>query len=120
MRSVDTNRLKIWQALSSLFLDTEIDPLTYDAIARAIRESGYSQEEVQRILWNEVFPVLQANLKCVAGEWAGWSDAWLVENLRVVDEPQSRHPRGLVAREIGKCWQNIIRALGKTDTVAGQ
>lgn len=30
MKAVDPNRLKVWQALSPFFLDTEIDQATYD------------------------------------------------------------------------------------------
>ncbi|MGO4323774.1 DUF7079 family protein [Pseudomonas sp. KB_12] len=72
MNPVDSNRLKTWQALSSLFLDTEIDDLTCDYIARAVLETNYSPKEIHSILWNEVFPVLETNLRSVAGEWAGW------------------------------------------------
>ncbi|SDB27827.1 hypothetical protein SAMN03159382_02346 [Pseudomonas sp. NFACC23-1] len=39
MNPVDSNRLKTWQALSSLFLDTEIDDLTYHYIARVVLET---------------------------------------------------------------------------------
>ncbi|WP_420234548.1 DUF7079 family protein [Pseudomonas sp. ABY48] len=46
MNPVDSNRLKTWQALSSLFLDTEIDDLTYDYIARVVLETNYSPKEI--------------------------------------------------------------------------
>ncbi|QXI31313.1 DUF7079 family protein [Pseudomonas vanderleydeniana] len=108
MKAVDTNRLKIWQALSSLFLDTEIDGLTYDDIARTIQDTGYLPAEVHTILWCEVFPILEANLRSVAGEWAGWSDEWLLENLKVLDNPPIRNRRGAIAREIGRCWEQIM------------
>ena len=35
MDAVDANRLKIWQALSSFFLDTEIGGSTFDYVARS-------------------------------------------------------------------------------------
>ncbi|UUQ65042.1 hypothetical protein NLK61_28305 [Pseudomonas fuscovaginae UPB0736] len=111
MKHVDNRRLKLWQALSSLFLDTEIDDGTYDYIARTILETGYSPEEVHRILWGEVFPVLEANLRSVAGEWACWSDEWLLTNLRVNDEPQVKNHNGAVAREIERCWVCVANRL---------
>jgi len=46
-------RIQVWQALSELFLDTEIDATTYKYIARTVTESGYSAFEVKSILWNE-------------------------------------------------------------------
>ncbi|WP_017905915.1 DUF7079 family protein [Pseudomonas asplenii] len=115
MGSVESSRLKIWQALSSLFLDTEIDELTYDYIARTVLESGYPTEEVHRILWNEVFPVLEANLRCVAGEWAGWSDDWLAQHLEANDKPVTGKRRGAIAREIATCWEHVAsRVSGRT------
>lgn len=113
MNTVAANRLKIWQALSSLFLDTEIDEPTYDYIARTVHESGYSPGDVQSILWNEVFPVLEANLRSVAGEWAGWPDEWLLEHLKVIDEPSLKRRRGSVAREIERGWEQVAIRLSR-------
>lgn len=91
MNPVNSNRLKTWQALSSLFLDTEIDDLTYDYIARVVLETNYSPKEIHSILRNEVFPVLEANLRSVAGEWAGWmSGCW---STSVQAMSSSRAPR---------------------------
>ncbi|MBD9464461.1 hypothetical protein [Pseudomonas sp. Pdm06] len=107
----DSNRLKTWQALSSLFLDTEMDDLTYDYIARVVLESGYSPSEMRSILWNEVFPVLEANLRSVAGEWAGWTDEWLLEHLTALEEPKGKKGTGGIAREIDRCWSLIATRL---------
>lgn len=41
-----------------------------------------SPDELQTILWNELFPLLQDNLRSVAGEWSGWPDEWLVQHVR--------------------------------------
>ena len=93
---VDDNRVKIWQALSTLFLDTEADDTTFSYIARVVLETGYSRQEVHHILWGEVFPVLKSNLRSIAGEWAGWPDEWLVEHLRPCTETV-RMPKGFHA-----------------------
>lgn len=111
MPLVDPTRLKTWQALSSLFLDTEMDDMTYDYIARVVLESGYSPREIHNILWNEVFPVLEANLRSVAGEWAGWTDEWLLEHLTVREGLEGKKGRGSIAKEIDRCWSQVATRL---------
>lgn len=110
MEAVDSKRLKIWQALSDLFLDTQIDDRTFAYIARVILETGYSPREVHNILWGEVFPVLKSNLSSVAGEWVGWPDDWLLEHLSVYDGPVTKQ-KGSVAREIDRCWKRVATQL---------
>lgn len=83
---MDERRLTVWRALSELFLDTELDTTAYARIAQVVAASGYSPDELQTILWNELFPVLQDNLRSVAGEWSGWPDEWLVQHIRVSGE----------------------------------
>jgi len=110
MQIADPNRLKIWQALSELFLDTEVEDATFARIARVVLETGYSAQEVRNILWNEVFPVLEANLRSMAGEWAGWPDEWLLEHLCVCERPINRR-RGAIAAEIRRCWEQVAKML---------
>jgi hypothetical protein len=76
-------RLNVWQALSDLFLDTEIDSATYKYIAKAVVESQYRPEEIKHILWQEVFPVLESNLRSVAGVWDGYPRDWLLQHLSI-------------------------------------
>ncbi|GLK88540.1 DUF7079 family protein [Pseudomonas turukhanskensis] len=111
MASVEPRRLALWRAFSSLFLDTDIDDQTFTYIARVVLETGYSPEQVQHILWAEVFPVLAANLRSVAGEWAGWSDAWLLENLQVMPGPARKGWGGSVRKEIARCWAEVAARL---------
>lgn len=56
MKTVDANRLKIWQALSEFFLDTEIADSTFDYVARVVLETGYSPQVIHSTLWGEGFP----------------------------------------------------------------
>lgn len=105
------SRLPVWRALSELFLDTEIDEATCNYVARTVLESQLSIQEIEAVLWNEVFPVLHRNLLSPAGEWAGWSDEWLRENLRIVPGKVIRTgPRILVA-EVQGCWERVLRLL---------
>jgi len=108
---VDQRRLKVWQALSELFLDTEIDNATFAYVAKAIIESEYSPGEIQTILWGEVFPALESNLRSVAGEWVGWTDDWLLKHLTVCERPLLQAGAGCVAAEIRRCWSEVVSQL---------
>lgn len=74
-------RFPVWDALSELFLDTELDETSHRYIARVIVESGFTPEEIHHILWYEVFPSVGDNLRCVAGEWAGFNHEWLKSRI---------------------------------------
>ncbi len=111
METVDTNRLKIWQALSEFFLDTEITDSTFDYVARVVVETGYSPQEIHSILWSEVFPALEANLKSIAGEWAGWTDEWLLEHLSVCEVSTKKHGDSSIIKEIRRCWEQVATRL---------
>jgi hypothetical protein len=115
MEAISPNRLKLWRALSHLFLDTEVDDATFDYIARVVEETRYSPDEIDNILWNEVFPVLQGNLRSVVGEWAGWPDDWLLEHLSISERPPGRR-RGAIAAEIRRCWEQVEKRLPPEST----
>ncbi len=107
--SVD--RLPLWRALSELFLDVECTADTRAYIARTVRDCGLPLAEVERVLWHEVFPVLSANFRSLAGEWAGWSDDWLLHNVQIND--QSGPPRGSrgIVRAVRSDWQAVLQRL---------
>ncbi len=73
-------RKKVWLALSDLFLDTDIT-LFYESIATVCAESPYSLSELKAILETEVASVCGGNLSCIAGEWAGLDEAWLINSI---------------------------------------
>ncbi len=104
-------RLNIWQALSEFFLDTELDETTYKYVVRAVTVSGYSRSEVKHILWQEVFPVLESNLRSVAGVWEGYPREWLKMNLQVSTNtyPPSSSPE--IVTEINACWARLCELL---------
>ena len=68
-------RLPVWHALSELFLDTELQPEDYGAMADILCRSAYSAAQIRNILEEEVTPAFGSNLLAVAGEWSGWNEA---------------------------------------------
>lgn len=74
-------RRPVWDALSSFFLDTELDQEQQRSIAKALVDSGYTSAEIQAILWDELYPVLHGNLRSPAGEWAGFDLDWLQREI---------------------------------------
>ncbi len=47
MNAVDSNRLKVWQALSQFFLGAEVYQATYDQVVKSIGDSDYNPAQVQ-------------------------------------------------------------------------
>lgn len=111
METQNENRLKIWRALSELFLDTEINDVTFDYIARTVLEIGYTPREMHGILWGEVFPVLECNLRGVAGVWAGWPDDWLLNNLKVSKDIPAIQGDASTIRIIKDYWTKVATRL---------
>ena len=74
-------RKPVWIAFSNLFLDTDVSS-SYDFIVRVCSQSPYTLDELKEILSDEVAPVVSVNLMSVAGEWAGFDEAWLVDSIQ--------------------------------------
>ena len=74
-------RMPVWEALSELFLDNELQPADHERIAQALAATDFSAEEIEVILIAEVCPVCRWNLVSVAGEWAGFDRDWLREKI---------------------------------------
>jgi hypothetical protein len=72
-------RHALWDALSELWLDNELQPRDIERIARVIAASPYTLAQVHAIHEFEVAPVVSGNLALVAGEWAYFDAAWLRE-----------------------------------------
>ncbi len=102
-------RLDIWRALSELFLDTEPNDVTFNYIARTILESDFSLAEVEDIFWYEVYPVLVGNLSSVTGEWAGWSDEWLMENLPAPVRPKKIRGNSAIVKALKQDWDTVVQ-----------
>lgn len=102
-------RIPIWIALSDLYLDTDV-ALSHDYIVRTLAAAPYSLEELHEMLMYDVHPALYPNLMSVAGEWAGFDEAWLVERIATTRR-QPRWRRRIshwFVRDIGTQWRTLV------------
>ena len=74
-------RLPVWRAFSGSFLDTQFDDDHHVTSARTIASTPFSLSELEMIFRRDIAPALAGNLRCVAGEWAGWHDDFLRERI---------------------------------------
>jgi hypothetical protein len=121
--SIDEARKKVWFAFAEHFLDTETRHELPMAALAAV-EAGFSVDEARRIWREEVTPVVGANLLSVAGEWAGWDEAWLVERIASRIQAQAKRPRWLARLAGGSLpslndssWRAIERLMVKLQEV---
>jgi hypothetical protein len=103
-------RTPVWNALSELFLDTELQSDDHDRIAKILAASPYSEKKLEEILRFEVTPVLKANLMCVAGEWAGFDEAWMHEKMTPLIDKRPFFSFG-VFWMVREHWSAILRRL---------
>jgi hypothetical protein len=89
------NRRPVWEALSELFLDTEVSPDVRAALASTLAQSPYSVAELRGILFDEVYPVCIANLLSVAGVWTRFDPDWLQERVLARRNPLLHWPSWL-------------------------
>jgi hypothetical protein len=73
-------RRPVWEALSSLFLDTDTSLLSTN-VAEVLAASPYAISELTEILYDEVYPVCHWNLFAVAGVWSGIDQVWLEQRV---------------------------------------
>ncbi|WP_156992282.1 DUF7079 family protein [Paraburkholderia oxyphila] len=86
-------RAPVWEALSELFVGKELHDYDYAAITKALRESGYSLDELEHVLYQEVAPVFRSNLSPLAvPEMEGWSQDAVTTEVRAY---LKHKPRGL-------------------------
>ena len=108
-------RLRVWHALSDVFLDTELQPHDYQWIASILEGSGYSQAELRAILEDEVAPAFVGNLFSVAGEWTSWSKREvrqiMLRSLRRGFPPLRWMKKRLAQRIVAEEWQKIASAM---------
>jgi hypothetical protein len=74
-------RRPLWQALSDLYLDNEPTERDLAWIADVCARSPYSLNEINHIMFGEVYPSLIGNLFSMAGEWAGFDPEWLINKI---------------------------------------
>lgn len=76
-------RAPVWEALSELFVGKELQDYDYAGIAKTLRLSGYSLDELEKVLHEEVAPVFRSNLSALAiPEMEGWAQDTVVKEVR--------------------------------------
>jgi len=117
-------RVPLWEAMSTLWLDTELQDYNFAYIAGRMIESGYSPEQLELIFTTEVAPICGWNMYSVAGVWDGFDERWLSEeilkNIRKQEKNffyrwyiKSRLAKFLLASPIWTDWEKTI-AIYKT------
>ena len=78
-------RAPVWEALSELFVGKELQDYDYAGIAKTLRLSGYSVDELEKVLREEVAPVFRSNLSALAvPEMEGWAQDTVVKEVRAL------------------------------------
>lgn len=71
----------VWYAISEFYLDIELGENDIKRIALILKESKYSIEELKRINYEEVAPVVSPNLMSTAGVWSGFDKVLLEDEI---------------------------------------
>ena len=75
------DRLPLWRAISSLWLERVLNDAEVRSIARILADSRYDWLELQRIYLYEVAPVVHANLRAGHGVWEAFDTRWLQKEI---------------------------------------
>ena len=105
---IPAERVRVWTALAEFFLDTELQGSDYKRIAASLAASPYSLAELEEILRYEVYPACHQNLLCIAGEWGGFDEQWLIQRTApfLGNRPRCRIPQ-LHAWMFKRHWKMI-------------
>lgn len=114
----DAARVRVWIALSDLYLDTEVEAF-HDAIAETLAASPFPLDELHAMLMHDVHPVLFTNLIAPAGVWDAFDPDWLVARIRARG---GRRRRGLSAwfrSDIDAQWRAVAAKIAALRTSPG-
>ncbi len=74
-------RKPLWQALSDIWLDNELQDFERNHIVDLMRQTGYNFDELESIFYCEVAPAVYKNTFSATGEWAGFDSDWLFNSI---------------------------------------
>ena len=77
-----TVRKRLWIVMSDLWLDQELTKRDLDYIAQAVRDSGLSTAELDKIFELELAPFLGLNHLTPLGVWTGFNPDWVCEKAQ--------------------------------------
>jgi hypothetical protein len=109
-------RHRLWEALSDLYLDNEPTERDFEWIAEVCASSPYSLEEIDCIMFAEVYPALIGNLLSPAGEWAGFNAEWLNNKILTGCRPRIYAPWWLSPVKqffFGAKWRRIKKRINE-------
>jgi hypothetical protein len=104
------DRRPVWDALQVFWMDTDPEP-SLELTAQVCAQSKYTLPDLEQIFWNEVRPALKANLRSVAGEWAGCEIGWLSNRILEVNRFGRRLPVKSLYPEEGAWWTRLRAAV---------
>jgi hypothetical protein len=109
---IDLDRRRpLWSALADMFLDTELKDWDFKSIANVVLSSGDEPADLRAILWKEVFPAIESNLRHPAGEWVGFSGEQLEKLILGPSPKQSPEQQPGTAQIIRKTWADVCQFL---------
>ena len=117
------NRLPVWENLSELFLDTELEADDFQRLGRLLAASRYTLDEIEEILFDEVYPVCIWNLLQVAGVWTAFDSDFLQTAIVKHCRSWFKIPRFLrIGRRvlIGEPWQKLKQAIQEQRSATGE
>lgn len=103
-RNSATERLPVWVAMGEHFLDTETRAHIPHTALSCVR-AGLTPIQAREIWRKEVTPTLIWNLLGVAGEWTGWDEAWLCEEIE-----KTRRANLLVKNTLHRAFVRLTRS----------
>ncbi len=105
------NRLPVWEAFSELYRDVELERSDFEHIAAVCARSPYQAEELEVILFNEVWAGFGWNLIQTAGEWTGWPEETVKRAVLQRYKPRWRLPWRFhpLKRVLKEDWEIVIK-----------
>ena len=76
-----SRRRPVWEAMSTFFLDNELDDSQLREIAGTLRASGYTESQLDDILTTELAPLLYPNTFDMTGVWNGFDVDWIEREI---------------------------------------
>ena len=112
--AIDVERRRpVWEVISDLWRDTELQDDEVEHIAEVLAESGYTEEKLHEIYAYEVAPAVWTNLftfyPIIPEVWAGFDPEWLsAEIMRGIERQGRSGLYGLYVRcRIGR-WMRTL------------
>ncbi|MCE2595819.1 hypothetical protein K6Y31_13485 [Motilimonas cestriensis] len=104
----------VWQLLSELYLDNELEQQTLVYLAQRLKNTEFSLVQLEQMLLTQVHPVLHWNLLSVAGEWTYFEATSLQDAINdYLTEQQS--VRGKLKHLVTWPWRRYSQTLVSQD-----